>query len=80
MFLLHYNVLQKKAKKQKGRTTNYITGKESPNYLALAFDLGHFLGRRHSRKPIHVMENKQHGSFTYNFKFKKTLDSDRQYE
>ena len=28
MFLLHYNVLQKKVKKQKGRTTNYITGKE----------------------------------------------------
>ena len=79
MFLLHYNVLQKKAKKQKGRTTNYITCKESPNYLALAFDLVTSLAVD-IHVNLHVMENKQHGSFTYNFKFKKTLDSDRQYE
>ena len=65
MFLLHYNVLQKKAKKQNGRTTNYITGKESPNYLALAFNLVTSLGVD-IHVNLHVMENKQHGSFTYN--------------
>ena len=66
MLLLHYNVLQKKVKKQKGRTTNYITGKEPPNYLALAFDLVTALAVD-IHVNLHVMENKQHGSFTYNF-------------
>ena len=70
MFLLHNNVLQKKVKKQKGRTTNYITGKEWRYYLALAFDLVTALGVDiHVNQ--HVMENKQHGSFTYNFILKK---------
>ena len=67
MLLLHYNVLQKKkVKKQKGRTTNYITGKMSSNYLALAFDLVTALAVD-IHVNLHVMENKQHGSFTYNF-------------
>ena len=59
-------ITKKKVKKQKGRTTNYITGKMSPNYLALAFDLVTALGVD-IHVNLHVMENKQHGSFTYNF-------------
>ena len=66
---------KKKVKKQKGRTTNYITGKEWPNYLALpAFDLVTALAVD-IHVNLHVMENEQHGSFTYNFIFKKTIDS-----
>ena len=65
---------KKKVKKQKGRTTNYITGKESPNYLALAFDFVTALAVD-IHVNLHVMENKQHGSFTYNFILKKTIDS-----
>ena len=62
---------KKKVKKQKGRTTNYITGKESPNYLALpAFDLVTALAVD-IHVNLHVMENEQHGSFTYNFILKK---------
>ena len=60
----------KEVKKQKGGTTNYITGKESPNYLALAFDLVTALGVD-IHVNLHVMENKQHGSFTYNSIYKK---------